>query len=250
MRAVRASRPGPWLVLAGGLVGLATLARVDGLLLAVAPQPPGGASRLGVVAGSPRLGSASAVAALAVLAPWLARDLAVFGSPLPSAGGHTLWITSYNQQFSISQDPTAAGYLAWGAGNIIGSKLAAWVSWSAGRRCCSAAYSSSPLPMASGESAGDRSSSVHRLLRGDVRGDGRGLHLPRTKGCLLPLIAGLAALRRGLAVANLAPAASAGRPRVAVPAAAGDPPLPCRRRPGRGVRALARWLRGADRAME
>ena len=127
IRSLRAGRPGPWLVLAGACVGLATLARVDGLLLAVAPATawaqrhdwPSWPVRIG-------WGIASAVAALVVLGPWLARDVAVFGSPLPSAGGHTLWITSYNQQFSIASDPTLAEYLAWGPGNFIGSKLSTW----------------------------------------------------------------------------------------------------------------------------
>ena len=127
IRAVRAPRPGPWLVAAGACVGLATLARVDGLLLAVAPAVAwtirrdwsSWPARLG-------WGCATFAAALLILAPWLARDLGVFGSPFPSAGGHTLWITSYNQQFSIAQDPSLAQYLAWGPGNIIGSKLAAW----------------------------------------------------------------------------------------------------------------------------
>jgi hypothetical protein len=66
------------------------------------------------------------------MAPWLARNLATFGSPFPSAGGHTLWITSYNEQFSISTDPSPASYLEWGLVNIIGSKLAAW--WEIGWR--------------------------------------------------------------------------------------------------------------------
>lgn len=126
-RAVHAASPGPWLVGAGALVGLATLARIDGLLLAVAPA----------VAWTLRRdwrswwarvawGFGSAAAALLVLAPWLARDLATFGSALPSAGGHTLWITSYNEQFSIGQDPTLATYLAWGPLNILASKLGSW----------------------------------------------------------------------------------------------------------------------------
>ena len=127
MRAVRSPRPGPWLVAAGAAVGLATLARVDGLLLGVAPavawgvrrEWPSWAARIG-------WGLASLTAAVLVLAPWLARDLAVFGSAFPSAGGHTLWITGYNQQFSIAHDPTLAEYLAWGPANIIGSKLATW----------------------------------------------------------------------------------------------------------------------------
>lgn len=127
MRAVRAARPGPWLVAAGAFVGLATLARVDGLLLAAAPAVAWAVRRDGS-SWPVRLGwgFASLAAALFVLAPWLARDLNVFGSPLPSASGHTLWITSYNQQFSIASDPSPWGYLAWGAGNIVGSKLATW----------------------------------------------------------------------------------------------------------------------------
>ena len=67
------------------------------------------------------------VAFALVMAPWWARNLAEFGSAFPSAGGHTLWITTYNQQFSIASDPSAADYLAWGVGNIVGSKVAAWV---------------------------------------------------------------------------------------------------------------------------
>lgn len=127
MRAVSAPRPGPWLVAAGALVGLATLARIDGLLLAVAPAVawamrrdwPSPGTRVG-------WGVGSLAAASLVLAPWLARDLATFGSAFPSAGGHTLWITSYNEQFSIAQDPSLAAYLGWGPANIIGSKLSAW----------------------------------------------------------------------------------------------------------------------------
>ena len=71
-------------------------------------------------------GLASAVAFLLVLAPWFARNIATFGAPLPSAGGHTLWIRSYNEQFSIGHEVSLASYLDWGAGNIIGSKLESW----------------------------------------------------------------------------------------------------------------------------
>jgi 4-amino-4-deoxy-L-arabinose transferase-like glycosyltransferase len=133
MRAVRAARPGPWLVAAGALAGLATLARIDGVLLTTGvaaawfvrrgwspwkPDVRGGAT-LG-------WGVASAFVFLAVLAPWLARNVAVFGSPLPSAGGHTLWIRSYNEQFTIGREVGLDTYLDWGIANIIGSKLASW----------------------------------------------------------------------------------------------------------------------------
>jgi 4-amino-4-deoxy-L-arabinose transferase-like glycosyltransferase len=133
IRATRPGRPALWLAVSGAAVGLATLARVDGLLLAIAPLiawlvdrgwgrwAEGGSRRLGIgallVAG---------LVGVAVMAPWLARNLATFGSTFPSAGGHTLWITSYNEQFSISTDPSLATYLDWGLVNIIGSKLATW----------------------------------------------------------------------------------------------------------------------------
>ena len=130
MRAVRAegaTSAGWWLVGAGAAAALATLARVDGLLLTVAPAAAwwvrsdwrSWPSRLA-------WGASSAAAFALILAPWIARDLAVFGSAFPSAGGHTLWITSYNQQFSIAADPTFADYLAQGPLPIIGSKLGAW----------------------------------------------------------------------------------------------------------------------------
>ena len=126
-RAVRAPRPGPWLAAAGLLAGLATLARVDGLLLVVAP-----AIAWLVLRGwrSPALwawGVASALVFVATLAPWLVRNAIVFGSPFPSAGGHTLWITSYNEQFSIGHAVDAAHYFDWGWGNIIGSKISSWI---------------------------------------------------------------------------------------------------------------------------
>ena len=126
-RAVRAGRPGPWLVAAGAAAGLATLARVDGVLLLVAPLVASLVRRDWNPLPVRLAWGAGAVAAfLVVVAPWLLRDLAIFGSLLPSAGGHTLWITDYNEQFSISRDPSVSAYLAWGAGNIIGSKVLAW----------------------------------------------------------------------------------------------------------------------------
>ena len=126
VRAIRSPRPGPWLAASGLFVGLATLARVDGLLLAVAPLV-GWLLAAGWRDGSARIGwgLASAGAFAVAVGPWLARNLAVFGSAFPSAGGHTLWITSYNQQFSIATDPSPASYLASGLPAIAWSKLVA-----------------------------------------------------------------------------------------------------------------------------
>jgi 4-amino-4-deoxy-L-arabinose transferase-like glycosyltransferase len=123
IRAVRAERAGWWLVASGALAGLATLTRVDGLLLLIPPAVAWWIRRERVsVAWLALAGAAFA----ALLAPWMMRNLAVFGAAFPSAGGHTLWITSYNQQFSIAADPTLGSYLSWGPAGIIGSKLATW----------------------------------------------------------------------------------------------------------------------------
>lgn len=126
MQAVHSPRWGAWLVLAGVLVGIASLARVDGLLLAVAPL---GAWLMRRGWSTPRgfgLGFASAAGFLLAVAPWAVRNLGEFGSPLPSAGGHTLWIRTYNEQFSIGHEVSLATYLDWGFGEIALSKIAAW----------------------------------------------------------------------------------------------------------------------------
>jgi 4-amino-4-deoxy-L-arabinose transferase-like glycosyltransferase len=125
-RAVRSPRPGPWLVLAGACAGLATLARVDGILLAVAPAAAwllrGGWRQWRLLG----WGFASAAAFGLVLSPWLLRNLAEYGSAFPSAGGHTLWIRTYNEQFSIGHAVSPTTYLEMGVAEIIGSKLQAW----------------------------------------------------------------------------------------------------------------------------
>ncbi len=126
MKRSEAGASGWWLIASGALAGAATLARIDGVLLTLATatawlmrgefrRPIGWA-----------LGFASAAAFLVVVGPWLLRNAAVFGAPLPSTGGSTLWITSYNEQFSIGHEVSLASYLASGPGAIIGSKLDSW----------------------------------------------------------------------------------------------------------------------------
>jgi 4-amino-4-deoxy-L-arabinose transferase-like glycosyltransferase len=122
-RAVRSDNGGRWIVISGALVGLATLARVDGLLLAVAPAVAWWLRRERLT-----IGLASAAACLLVLTPWLLRDLAVFGSPLPSAGGHTLWIRTYNEQFSIGHEVSLQTYLSAGPMEMVASRLGSWVA--------------------------------------------------------------------------------------------------------------------------
>jgi hypothetical protein len=132
MRAVRSLVAGRWLVLASAFAGLATLARIDGALLTLgvatawyvrrkrSPWKVPGAA-VSVV-----WGAASVAVYLLVLAPWFARNLSEFGGILPSTGGHTLWIRSYNEQFSIGHEVSLATYLDWGWANILESKLYSW----------------------------------------------------------------------------------------------------------------------------
>lgn len=128
-RAVRSPRPDRWIVAAGAVAGLAALTRIDGVLLTLAVAAAWlvgrGWSPWQAIGGRPSFaaGFASAGAFLLVVAPWLIRQVLTFGSALPSSGGNTLWITSYNEQFSISRELTLATYLDWGWANIVGSKL-------------------------------------------------------------------------------------------------------------------------------
>ncbi len=123
-----------WLILSGAMVGVATLTRIDGVLLAVAPASAwlismgwtGWRTRGARPGWTTGIGSAAAFAL--VVSPWAVRNLATFGSILPSTGGSTLWIKSYNEQFSITADTSLGAYLAQGAGPIIGSKAGAWLT--------------------------------------------------------------------------------------------------------------------------
>jgi hypothetical protein len=127
--ATESVRPGPWLVLAGALAGLASLTRIDGVLLTIAPATAWwvGRAHWRSVPWALAWGAASAAAFLAIVTPWLLRDVAVFGTAFPSAGDRLLWIRGYNEQFSISLDLTAGRYFAWGIGPIASSKLLALV---------------------------------------------------------------------------------------------------------------------------
>jgi len=131
-RAVREPKGGLWLVLAGIGVGVATLTRIDGMVLAIAPavawlvRRSMGPWRVDLPALSWRWAIASAAVTIVLLSPWLLRQQMVFGTPFPSAGGHTLWITSFNEQFSIGHPIDLGTYLASGAPAIIGSKLESW----------------------------------------------------------------------------------------------------------------------------
>ncbi len=115
---------------AGLLVGLAMLARNDGILVGAA---------LGLVflwerfrawrAGRPAsIPWWSAVASLGlfvlVMVPWWARQLAVFGSISPSsASGRILWIRSLAEMNSIEGHPTIASFFGQGLGSLVSSRV-------------------------------------------------------------------------------------------------------------------------------
>ncbi len=141
-----------WLVL-GLLTGAAHLARADGLLfllpVGVAVLRAGrrrGVALVAVVAGY-----------LLVMGPWMARNLAVSGRLLSTAGTKTLWLATYDDLFrypASSLNPSALA--AQGVGALVSSRmeslltnlsslwlvnglvfiapLAAWAGWSLRRR--------------------------------------------------------------------------------------------------------------------
>lgn len=57
-----------------------------------------------------------------VISPWLVRNQGAFGTPWPSAGAKTLFLTEYNDVFAYGKDLTLGQYLDWGWGNILRSK--------------------------------------------------------------------------------------------------------------------------------
>ena len=92
--------------LAGLMVGLATLARNDGVLLGAA---------VGLF--------------LLVMAPWYLRQLAVFGSLSPSSSsGRILLIQNYEQMNSVTSDTSLSGFLGQGIGPLLASRILGFVS--------------------------------------------------------------------------------------------------------------------------
>jgi 4-amino-4-deoxy-L-arabinose transferase-like glycosyltransferase len=113
---------------AGGIVvGLAFLSRNDGVLLGV----PFALAFLYDLVRRPRLSRlgwwpaiACAAGFVLVAAPWLLRQLEVFGSISPSsAGGRILFITEYRELYSVSSETTLESFLGQGLGRLIGSRL-------------------------------------------------------------------------------------------------------------------------------
>jgi hypothetical protein len=113
---LRRRRRGPWLL--GALLGAAMLARTDGALYAAAAgllllRRPADLARV-------------AATAAAVVAPFWARQLAVFGSISPSAAsGRILFIREYRELFGTGGALTIDHLLSWGPGPLLASRLEA-----------------------------------------------------------------------------------------------------------------------------
>ncbi len=120
-------------VLGGAVVGLAALARNDGILLGV----PFALAFLWELVrrhgGARVIGWGAAIGCFALFAllygPWLLRQLSVFGSIAPSAAnGRILWISDYGQLFSVSAPATPASLFANGVGPFVASRLSGLAS--------------------------------------------------------------------------------------------------------------------------
>jgi hypothetical protein len=123
--------------LAGLMVGLATLARNDGVIL-------GGAVGLAFVwdrwhVWRSKVGRAPAIPwryafacfglFLLVAGPWYLRQLEVFGSISPSSSsGRILFIQTYEQLDSVTSDTSLAGFLSQGIGPLLLSRVLGLVS--------------------------------------------------------------------------------------------------------------------------
>lgn len=113
----------------GGLFGLAALTRNEFAWLGLAwicvawattGPPVLRRARL-------RLVAVPAVVGAVILAPWLVRDWAVFGSPLPGqALTNALSVAGFDI-FAYTDPPTLARYLGQGAGFLIGSRVDGFV---------------------------------------------------------------------------------------------------------------------------
>jgi hypothetical protein len=112
----------PLLLLAGVFGGLGQLSRQDGALLAPAMAVAVLIFwRVGRYPIPWRWLIALPAAWIVTLLPWLWRNYTLFGELLPSGAGHTLFMTSFNDQFTYGRELNLEHYLAWGWQNILGN---------------------------------------------------------------------------------------------------------------------------------
>jgi hypothetical protein len=136
--AARGLKGRPWsFALAGLAVGVATLARNDGVLLGAAvglafawDRWHAWRSKGGRAPAIPwRYAFACFGLFVVVMAPWYLRQLAVFGSLSPSStSGRILLIRTYEQMNSVTSDTSLSGFLGQGVGPLIVSRVLGLVS--------------------------------------------------------------------------------------------------------------------------
>jgi hypothetical protein len=129
-----------YFLIAGVCVGLAHLARADGLLLLLVillvyagrsvstlrsgPDRPG----LRLAGGRflyPFLRVAAVLIAgyMLVMTPWFIRNFQLVGTPLPAVGTKTIWLTSYDDLFSYKREISIRSFLAQGLEPILRGRL-------------------------------------------------------------------------------------------------------------------------------
>ena len=121
----------PQLVISGVLVGLAHLARADGLLLLIAILLffTGNLiynSRFTIynlqLLWWPLLGY------LLLMSPWFIRNWMLVGSPVPAGGTQAIWLADYNDLFSYGRELSPRTFFAQGLGPIVAGRWFAFVT--------------------------------------------------------------------------------------------------------------------------
>lgn len=111
-----------WLIVSGGGIGLAHLARADGLLLLLVIVMAylvyfGIRSPMDILLATLYLLLGYSI----VMAPWFIRNWQVVGVPLPAGGSQAMWLTNYDDLFSYGQELSAETFLAQGFETILAS---------------------------------------------------------------------------------------------------------------------------------
>jgi 4-amino-4-deoxy-L-arabinose transferase-like glycosyltransferase len=117
-----AGRGGRWGFVAGLCAGLAHLTRADGVLLLLPALLLLGMNH-DTITRRALNGLWVVVGYALVMSPWLIHNWAATGRLLSTAGSQTLFLTNYDDLYNFGKTLDLRTYLAWGAGNILRSKL-------------------------------------------------------------------------------------------------------------------------------